>query len=347
MNVDYELREPDQLDGVPPPEFQRGVVGHAAVLADLRQRLAKGRLPGGILLHGPLGIGKATLAFELAREIFAATGDESPEHIVEQVAAGGYPNLFVLRKAPKDTGKGFYTVIRVDEVRAFKEELQMTRGRAGHRVAIIDPIDDANPNAANALLKILEEPPADTTFLLVSHRPGQLLPTIRSRCHPVAVRPLTPGEVREVLTRSRPGLEPDVLERAVTLAGGSPRRGFEALLLGEAGALMGLKAWLENPASPPAAAHVALADALGAARDGAEARFGRDLILTWMAEEAKAAARSPDRRRLASANELWEKAVALIADTDEYNLDARQTFSVILDSIRKHARTHLAAVETR
>jgi DNA polymerase III subunit delta' len=339
MSEDYPQREADQIEGVPPPEYQRAVVGHAAVLADLRNRLAAGRLPGGILLHGPLGIGKATLAFEMAREIFTATGDESPEHVVEQVAAGGYPNLFVLRKAPRETGRGFYTVIRVDEVRGFVEELRMTRGRAGHRVAIVDAIDDANANAANALLKILEEPPADTTFLLISHRPGQLLPTIKSRCHPIALRPLGDAEVREVLVANRPEAGAEAIDRAVSLAGGSPRRGFEALLIGDAGALTALKDWLADPARPAASAHLRLADALGASRDSAEARFGRDILLQWVAEEAKSAAVAGVRSRLASANELWEKAVALFADTDEYNLDARQTLVTILDAIKRHALT--------
>lgn len=337
MSANYEQREPDQLDGLPPPEFQSSVVGHDAVLSDLRGRLANNRLPGGILLHGPLGIGKATLAFQLAREIFIATSDESPEHIIGQVAAGGYPNLFVLRKAPRDTGKGYYTVIRVDEVRGFVEELRMTRGRAGHRVAIVDAIDDANASAANALLKILEEPPPDTTFLLVSHRPGQLLPTIKSRCHPIAVRPLDDLAVREVVGSLRPETEPADIERAVSLAGGSPRRAFEALSLGEAGALTALRNWLVDPVGPPSAAHLAVADAIGGSRDNAEGRFAREMLLSWVSEEAKTAASAGDRRRLASATELWEKALALIADTDEYNLDVRQTMIVILDAIKKHA----------
>lgn len=341
MSEDYPQREPDQIEGVPPPEYQRAVVGHAAILADVRSRLAAGRLPGGILLHGPAGIGKATLAFEMARAIFTATSDESPEHIVEQVAAGGYPNLFVLRKAPRETGRGFYTVIRVDEVRGFVEELRMTRGRAGHRVAIVDSIDDANANAANALLKILEEPPADTTFLLISHRPGQLLPTIKSRCHPIAMRPLSDAEVREVLTQNRPDADAEAVERAVSLAGGSPRRGFEALLIDDAGALTALRDWLADPARPSPAAHLALADALGASRDSAEARFGRDMVLQWVAEEAKSAAVAGIRSRLASANELWDKAVALFEDTDVYNLDARQTLVTIFDAIKRHAQTTL------
>ena len=346
MSANYDQREPDQLDGVPPPELQTAVVGHEGVLTDLRGRLAQERLPGGILLHGPLGIGKATLAFQLAREVFIATSDESPEHITGQVAAGGYPNLFVLRKAPRDTGRGYYTVIRVDEVRGFVEELRMTRGRAGHRVAIVDAIDDANANAANALLKILEEPPPDTTFLLISHRPGQLLPTIKSRCHPIALRPLADAQVREVVTLVRPDADAADVDRAIDLAGGSPRRAFEALTLGEAGALTALRNWLADPVLPPSAAHLAVADAIGGSRDGAEGRFARDMLLDWMAEEAKTAAATGDRRRLASASELWEKAVALIADTDEYNLDVRQTLVVILDAIKKHAQQQSIPAET-
>ena len=340
----YETREPDQLEDVPPPEFQRSVVGHERELADLRARLAARRLPGGVMLHGPRGIGKATLAFQFAREILETTGDESPAQVAEQVAAGGHPNLFVLRKAPRDTGKGFFTVIRIDEVRQTVDRLHHTRGRAGYRVVVVDPIDDANQNAANALLKILEEPPPETVFLLISHRPGSLLPTIRSRCHPLALRPLSDADVGAVLAASRPDLPAAELERAAGLAEGSPRRAFEALLLADAQALGRLRTWLEAPEKQPATVHLGLADAL-AGRDSAEARFARDNLLGWVAGEAKAAAAAGERARLASANELWEKAVALFADTDEYNLDARQTLIFVLDAIKRHVRTHLAVPE--
>lgn len=343
---EVEQREPDQLEGVPLPEMQPRVVGHDAAREGILAMLDAGRMPGGVLVHGPHGIGKATLAFELARQIFVRTGDEEPSHIAEQVAAGGYPNLQVLRKAPRESGKGYYTVIRVDEVRSLIERLHRTRGRAGHRVVIVDPIDDCNPSSANALLKILEEPPPDTTFFLVSHRPGSLLPTIRSRCHALALRPISDSGVREVLLAAKPG---EAVEHAVALAGGRPRRGFEALLMGDESTLTALGGWLGDPARPPAAAHIALADMLAAERDGPQGRFARVMVRDWLAAEAKAAAEAGPqaRRRLASATELWDKADLMFAEADEYNLDPRQTLVAIFDAIRKHALLTASPIEPR
>lgn len=333
-------REPDQLDGITLPESRREVIGHAGARAALWDRLAAGRLPGGVLIHGPRGIGKATLAFDFARAVFTATADEPAEHVAAQVEAGAYPNLFVLRKASKDSGKGYNTVIRVDEVRRLVEEMRMTRGRAGHRLAIIDAIDDCNAAAANALLKILEEPPADSTFLLVSHRPGALLPTIRSRCFRVAMRPLPEDEVREVLATGNSAAA-DAIDRAVSLADGRPRRAFEALQLGNESVLALLGAWLRDPLAAGNAARLGLADALGAERDGAELRFARDMLFDWMAEETRSAALAgaSGRRRLASIQELWDKARLSLADADAYNLDMRQTLVGIFDAIRRHRQT--------
>lgn len=348
MSVDIEQREPDQIDGVALPEYQTDVIGHEAARAGLVSLLDEDRLPGGVLIHGPQGIGKATLAFDLARQIFRRTGDEDPAHVADQVAAGAYPNLRVLRKAPRETGKGFYTVIRVEEVRELIDRLHKTRGRAGYRVVIVDPIDDCNTSSANALLKILEEPPPETLFLLVSHRPGQLLPTIKSRCHQVALRPLADEAVRAILASGMPTADAAALDRAVGMAGGRPRRGFEALLMTDSGILGGLGAWLGAPLSQPVAAHLALADTLGADKDGPATRFARDMVIDWVAAEARTAAGlSPaGRRRLASANELWDKAHALFADADEYNLDARQTLIVIFDAIRKHVHSHTSPTES-
>ena len=330
---DDDLREPDQLEGVPLPESRSEVVGHATA----RAQLDLDRLPNAILLNGPRGIGKATLAFDVARQIFARTGDEPPEHIAAQVASGGYPNLSVLRKAPRDTGKGFYTQIRVEEVRALKGEAHLTRGRAGVRIIVVDSIDDCNPSSANALLKILEEPPADTLFILVSHRPGGLLPTIRSRCRSIALRQLSDADVRQVIGQ-RPGLD-----AAVQLAGGRPRRAYEALALGDNAGLAALQGWLKSPGSGPAQVHLAIADTLASDKAGSAYAFGRDMLTDWIAAEATNAAKSGAKPRLASAQALWDKATVLFADAEEYNLDARQTLISLFDAIKGHAQTHLLA----
>lgn len=329
---DEDVREPDQLEGVPLPESRLQVVGRDRVLAGIDLD----RLPNALLLHGPRGIGKATLAFELARRIFDRTGDEPPEIVAAQVAAGAHPNLRVLRKARRDTGKGFYTAIRIDEIRGLVEEMRLTRGRAGFRIVIVDSIDDCLAASANALLKILEEPPADTLFILVSHRPGGLLPTIRSRTRPVALRPLPDADVRTVLGGEGP------VDAAVALAQGRPRRAYEALALGDNSALMVLKAWLADPARGGAATYLAAADGLAAEKAGAAFAFGREMLSDWIAAEAREAAIARTGPRLASAQALWDKASALFADAAEYNLDARQTLTVILDAIRRHAQTHIA-----
>ncbi len=337
-------REVDQLEGVLLPEQNmQPVAGHTAVMGRLDEIVSARRFPSAILLSGPRGVGKATLAFALTRRILTLTGDEPAARIDEQVSAGSHPNLFVLRRQPKD-GKGFYTVIRVDDVRELRERLHHTRGRAGHRVAIVDSIDDCNPSAANALLKTLEEPPPETLFLLVSHRPGLLLPTIRSRCLGMSLRPLADAEVRDVLSAQRPDA---ALEHAVTLAEGCPRRGFEALALAAEGALAALRNWLRDPGRAAPAAHLSIADALVAEAGGAETSFARDLIDGWLAAEARAAALAgPDgRRRLASANELWDKAHALFADEESLNLDARQTLVAVFDAIRRHVLTAASHLE--
>lgn len=330
------MSDPNALDGLPLPEQRQAAIGHDLARGAVLAQLAEGRLPGAIMLHGPQGIGKATLAFELAAAILVATGDEPPHRVHEQVAALSHPNLSLLRRRPKDS-KSFYSVIRVEDVRELRDALHHTRGRAGHRIAILDSIDDCNPSAANALLKTLEEPPAETTFFLISHRPGQLLPTIKSRCHNLALRPLGDDMLRSVVTASLPGLEAETLSRAVSLAGGRPRRAFETLALGDATPVASLLLWLQRPDAMPISAQLQLADALGADAQGPTMSFAREILADWMvAETREAATASADRRRLASATELWDKANALLTEADSVNLDMKQTLVVIFDSIRKH-----------
>ncbi|MBJ3784376.1 AAA family ATPase [Devosia sediminis] len=339
------MTDPSALPDLPLPEQRQSAIGHDATRSAVLAQLADRRLPGAIMLHGPQGIGKATLAFELAVAILTATGDESQHRVSEQVAAMAHPNLSVLRRRPKDA-KGYYSVIRVEDVRELRDGLHHTRGRTGHRIAILDAIDDCNPNAANALLKTLEEPPADTTFLLISHRPGQLLPTIRSRCHNLALRPLSNDQIADVVTASLPELDGAALDRAIQLSGGRPRRAFETLALGENSPVGALQLWLRQPEAAPIAAELQLADALGGDAQGPDMSFAREILNDWLATEMREAAMQPGaRRRLASATDLWEKAGALLGEADSVNLDMKQTLVVIFDAIRKHCALNANPVE--
>lgn len=324
--------EADQLDGVPLPESRVRVFGHDKVLAGLAEALANRRIPGGILLHGPRGIGKASLAFAFARDLLVATGDEDRHRVNEQVSAGVHPNLFVLRRTLRDFGKGFSAFIRVEEVRLLIERMRRTRGRPGHRIAIVDAIDDCNASAANALLKILEEPPPETTFILVSHQPGGLLPTIRSRCQSMAMRPLADADLSALLADH--GVENAGIPDLVEIAGGRPRRAFEFLSLGQAQAVAALRAFLAAPENAGQGATLPLAELLAGAEE-AERQIARDMLLEHVAAQAQNAARAgATGNRLASATDLWDKAVPLFVNAETYNLDMTETFVILLDAIR-------------
>ncbi len=331
----------DQLENVSAPELCRQLLGHEQVMSVLQRQLEAGRLPGGILLHGPRGIGKATLAFEFARRVLERTGDEDPERVREQVAAGAHPNLFVMRRVARERSPGFYSGIRVDEVRGALQRLHQTRGRAGHRIVIVDSIDDCNANAANALLKTLEEPPAQTHMLLISHRPGQLLPTIRSRCQAHPMRPLSDPQVREILQFHGSGESSKRIDLAVSHAGGRPRRGLEMLGLPDSRILNDFSRWLEAPLKGGGEELLKIAETLANPKNSREAGFAREMVLDWIAREARQAATDPGegRRRVASANELWEKANTLFEQTDSFNLDLRQSLTILLDEISAYAQT--------
>ncbi len=322
----------DRLEGILLPEQRTGIIGHKTARGRLEEAIASRRIPGGILLHGPRGIGKATLAFCFARDLIVATGDEDRHRVAEQVSAGAHPNLFTLRRTLRDTGAGFSAFIRIEEVRELIDRLHHTRGRPGYRVAIVDAIDDCNRNAANALLKILEEPPPETVFVLVSHQPGGLLPTIRSRCQALALRPLADGEMTELLTEA--GIDPARIPDLVDLAGGRPRRAFEYLGLGGAEALTGLRDFLAAPDRVGQGTTLDLAELLAGAAE-TERQMARDMLLDHIAAKAQEKARAGENgNRLASPTELWDKAVPLFATAETYNLDMVETFVILLDAIR-------------
>ena len=224
-------RSADAVPGAPHPREATRLLGQEAAEAELLDALRSGRLHHAWLIAGPRGVGKATLAYRAARALLATDGvpetlDVLPEHpVARRIRAGSEPRLTVLRREWDEARGRLPAEIGVDAVRALAARLSLSAADGGRRVVIVDAADEMNPNAANALLKLLEEPPERTVMLLVAHRPSALLPTIRSRCRVLRLRPLGPEAMAEALgARDAPAL--------AALSGGSLG---EALRLAEGG----------------------------------------------------------------------------------------------------------------
>ncbi|MCM2504448.1 DNA polymerase III subunit delta' [Aureimonas altamirensis] len=311
----------DDLDGIPPPAAQPGVVGHDAALGELMQALDSGRMHHAWLLQGPPGIGKATLAFAFARHLLASTG-EDPLAVRRQVAQASHPRLIHVSRPLADKGGGFKTQITVDEIRRLMHFFHTTAG-LGWRVAIVDPADDMNRNAANALLKILEEPPARSLFLIVNHMPGRLLPTIRSRCRVLRLGELPASAIADRLRQDVPDAADEEIAQASTHAMGSMRTGFQNLIGGGADVNAQVRA-LFALSTPDWAGIQALADAVTV--KGREASYGlmvRELFRALGAESeaALAAGNLVAAERLA---EFWQAENARWREGEAYNLDRKQ-----------------------
>ena len=253
--------EADRFEDWPHPREMLQLYGHDAAQGEFIDAFQNGNMHHAWILSGLEGIGKSTLAYRIARFVLAS--DESrealgPQDLMSdpklatnrQIANMAHPGLMTIRRVWNEKTKKLSTIIPVDEVRRLKSFLQHTSTTSGAwRMVIVDRADDLNVNAANALLKSLEEPPKNCLFLLISSEPGRLLPTIRSRCRTLELSPLPPLELRtavgSVLERA-PGKAD---ERLFDLADGCVRR-YLALSAGDGlkyyEQLLGLLASLPN-----------------------------------------------------------------------------------------------------
>jgi DNA polymerase-3 subunit delta' len=262
--------------------------------------------------------------------------------VFRRIAAGGHADLVV--RAPgmihPETGKETQEIV-VAQVREAIEFLLKTSAEGGWRVLVVDEAEAMNRNAANALLKVLEEPPERCLILLVSHSPGRLLPTIRSRCRLLTLRPLADPQVGQLLERHRPDL--DAKERAalVALAQGSVGRAIELADRGGVELAGALDALLDRlPVLNVADAHV-LADRVGRAGDDAAAAFRviLELLEDWIARRLRSRPANPEAWFAAA-----ERVRRLGSATDGLNLDRKLALLVALFALQRAAvKSNLAA----
>lgn len=293
------------------------LIGHGEQGRALRLAFTSARMHHAWLFVGPPGIGKATFAAEAAKWLLARAAapdgvdgdslDVDPEHATARlIAAGSHLDLRRLERTTDTAGK-LRANIRVDEVRALQPLFRATPALSAWRVVVVDAVDDMNRAAANAFLKNLEEPPPNTVFLGVSHSPGRLLPTIRSRCRTLRFGRLDDADVERILLRHAPDASATERAALVAVAAGSPGR---ALRFAAAG-IDGLANELDALAVAPPAAVTALALALAKSLAAKAAAPRYEALLDLAPAYLAAAARTRSGPRLARALALWERATAL------------------------------------
>ncbi|MCO6385635.1 DNA polymerase III subunit delta' [Aliihoeflea sp. 40Bstr573] len=337
--MSFERTAPEQYDSipdVPEPVEHAELFGHVAEGDELARAYRGGKFHHALILSGPRGIGKATFAFRLAYHLFANPDPAQAPSILARpdtgstlfrlMAQGAHPSLLHLTRPTADRGAGFKSAVTVDEIRRVGRFLSMTSHDGGYRVVIVDAGDDMNRNAANALLKSLEEPPQRTLFLLVVHSIGRMLPTIRSRCQLLKLKPLASDDLAAALRAVSPGAEtvaglsPGEL---AAKAGGSVR---EALLMTQFGGLdiaNAVDAVVSGGRFDVAAAY-RIADAVGGRDATVQFRLFNEYIARMAEERAQAAGHAGDAELAARLAEQWGGMRQRIADTETYNLDKRQ-----------------------
>jgi DNA polymerase-3 subunit delta' len=328
VKPELEREEGDRLAGAPHPRTQTVLVGHDAAQAEILSAWNSGRFPHAFLIGGPEGIGKATLAYKIARFVLsnpkpgAKNLDTPADHpATQQIAALSHPDFLLLRRIAPEPDKKLPTEIPVDEIRKLVKFFGSTSAYGGYRVCIVDALDDLNKSGANALLKILEEPPARSLFLLISHSPGRLLATIRSRCRKITLRPLETEEVTTALreiAREIEDLPVDSIPEAARASGGSVRHAL-ALLLGEGLEVRGMTEKLL--AKLPAVDGDGLQKLGDSLRDRDGFYVFTETVQDWLAEAAAAKGAPP--ARLARFADTWENVRRASIETDAFGLDRK------------------------
>lgn len=338
---------------LPEPRLNTMLVGHDAAEAELLRAVASGRLHHGWLITGPAGIGKATLGYRFARYLLhGGRGQEDTLEVGAQtqtykrMAAGGHGDFVDI--FPNDKGN-----LSIDEVRRIEPLFRHTASEGGWRVVLIDQADAMTTQAQNAVLKVLEEPPAGALLILTASVPGKLLPTIRSRVRTLALEPLADAVLANLLTQALPALSSADVQQLARLAQGSPG---QALALHEAEGVQVYRELLmliDQIGQIPARPLLDYAEKLG--RKGGEAGYGvvSRLFPEWLAGVARLAAVGHMHEKLEGEGQvaanlahalglerslaLWEKVRDLFNQADGLYLDRKQTLLSALLAVKEAA----------
>ena len=323
--------------------------GHPAAEAMLLDAYRGGRIPHAWLIGGPPGIGKATLAYRLARFVLAHPEPAAPEvqraatlevdpasATAKHIAGSSHGGLLVLERTLNDRGV-LRTAISVEDARKTVTFFGATAAGGGWRVCIVDTVDELNANSANALLKVVEEPPPRSLFLLLSNAPARVLATIQSRCRKLMLRPLATADVIRAAAAAVDLPDDDAaLHKAAEASEGSVGRAL--MLLG--GSALGLQERTAQllgslPNVDPRALH-ALGDAL-AGNDRTTLAAFVDTVERWLIARLGDGSNA-NLASLARVSEVWEKVLRDARDTQEYNLDRKplvfSVFGMLAEAMR-------------
>lgn len=326
-----------EIDGAIAPAENTKLFGHQQSEDFLANAFKSGRIHHAILLEGAKGIGKSTLAFRLANHILNfpdaqdapdALSDPDPENsFYRQVAGGACHNLMHLKcEIDPKTGKT-KSAISVDDIRKAGRFLSQTSGTDNWRIVIVDVADDLNRSAANAILKILEEPPKRALFLVLSHSSGKLLPTIRSRCLSLRLKPLSDEDMIKALSHlnALDGLGDEHVAQLLKISEGSVARALVVLNYGGA-ELINLFNEIIDPNSNTDRKTVhKLAESLAAKDQEISYHFLTDHLISHVVSQAKQAAIAGNSNVSARLADLYDRLQAHKSDADTYNLDKKQT----------------------
>jgi len=333
------------------PRLRHELIGHERLERRLLQAIREGRLHHGLLLGGLAGVGKATMAYRLARFLLANGSTDAADlaipaqHLVShRVAARGHADLLVIERPVDPKTKKLKGKIGVEETRKVTHFFTHSAAEGGWRICIIDTADDLGTEAANALLKILEEPPAQALLILISSMPGRLLPTIRSRTLHLHFSPLSEAQVAQVVEDIRPdhGLPQAELAALAKLSSGSPGRALE--LMSSSGA-QHFAAFRQNFAGRGLhlASRVELAGRFAPLGNDPDFDVFSELLTDWLAGTARSLALesetgSDHAARVAEIHQGFSRSIRL---ANGLNLDRRQMLSRVfeeLENVRCEAR---------